>query len=85
MERFNPVMEKELLDNGFSNDPEWEYGPVSTWVNQDFYTMQLMKHDFGYFIILQQKFGGEYKTINIGSSNNAQDIIKVRDALKLTW
>ncbi len=81
-EKFNESMDAELLENDFARFSDWEYGPESGWSHQDHYSLRLMQHDFGYWLIIREHAGGENKTMNIGSSNNAKDIIAVRDALK---
>ncbi len=78
---FDEKIESELLKNGFAYYDDWKYGPVSGWSHQDHYSLNLMKHSFGYWLIIRAQFGGDNKTMNVGSSNNAQEIIAVRDAL----
>lgn len=84
-EKFNKEMDAELLSNDFAYYPDWGYGPGSSWSESDHFSLCLMRHDFGYWIILMQHAGGENRTMNIGSSNNAKEIIAVRDALKKLW
>lgn len=87
MERvsFDKDIDVELLANDFAYYPDWLYGPESGWNEADLYSLRLMRHDFGYWIILRQHAGGENHMINMGSSNNAKEIIAVRDALKKLW
>ena len=84
-EKFDESIVKELIDNGFSFSQDWAFGPVSSWSHQDHYSLRLMKHHFGYWLIISQHFGGENKKVNLGSSNNAKDIIAVRDVLRRLW
>jgi len=78
---FDEAIEKALLENGFAHYDDWKFGPESSWSHQDHYSLSLMKHDFGYWLIVKSHFGGENKTLNIGSSNSAQEIIAIRDML----
>ena len=82
----DPTIEATLLKNGFKNYPDWEFGPVSGWPNDhDHMSLQLMRHAFGYWLILRSHSSGENKTMNMGSSNSAEDIIAIRDLLKRLW
>lgn len=80
--RFDEAMEAKLLENGFKYYGDWEFGPVSGW-SGDFerYNMNLMKHSFGYWIIVVAHASGENKEFNLGSSNSAEHIIAIRDLL----
>lgn len=83
--KFDDKMDTLLLENGFAYYDDWKYGPESAWSHQDHYTLKLMEHDYGYWLILRQHAHGENPEMNLGSSNNANDIIAVRDALKQLW
>ena len=55
---------------------------MSGWRNDhDFYSLSLMRHDYGYWLILKCKTEG----MNIASSNDAKEIINVRDSLSKLW
>lgn len=82
---FDKSMEAVLLANGFDRYDGWPEGPIATWNGHALYSMQLYEHDKGYFIILRQNTGGDIRTVNMGSSNNAKDIITLRDALMRLW
>ena len=84
-EPFDEGMDVILLKNDFALYPDWKYGPESGWSGQDHYTIKLMRHNFGYWIIVSQHASGENITMNLGSLNNAYDIIALRDALKKLW
>jgi hypothetical protein len=84
-EKFNESMDAELLANGFAYYSDWEYGPESGWECQDHYVLSLMRHDYGYWLIISHHASGENPKMNIGSSNDAKEIIAVRDALKVLW
>ena len=84
-EPFNEKMDDELLKNDFAYYNDWEYGPVSGWQSEDHMTLSLMRHDFGYWLILSQHASGTNPRFNVGSSNSAQEIIAIRDALKVLW
>lgn len=87
MERvpFDKEIDAELLDNDFAFFSDWEYGPLSTWSGQNIFTLRLMRHDYGYWLIVVQNASGEHILMNVGSSNSAKEIIAVRDALKQLW
>lgn len=85
MEKFNGGMDAELLANDFAYYDDWKYGPSSCWSGPDLYTLELMWHNYGYWLILRRHGGGENKEMNLGSSNYAKDIIAVRDALRRLW
>ena len=78
---FNETIGKELLENGFAYFDDWKYGPMDGWSNQDHYSLKLMEHDYGYWLIISRHASGENPVMNIGSSNSAQEIIAIRDAL----
>jgi hypothetical protein len=82
---FNKDMDAELLSNGFEYHDDWEYGPYSSWSGQDHYVLKLMRHDFGYWLIVESHASGDNLGINIGSSNEAKEIIAVRNALENLW
>jgi hypothetical protein len=85
-EKFNEEMDKELLENGFAYYDDWKYGPMSGWTtSHEHHTLRLMRHDFGYDLIISRHASGTNPTMGIGSSNNAKDIIKIRDSLKNLW
>ena len=85
-EKFDKSMDKILLENDFAYYSDWEYGLESGWsTNWEHYTMKLFKHSYGYWIILEAHASGEHDKLNIGSLNNAKDIIALRDALKKLW
>ncbi len=82
-ERFNEGIDEVLLANGFKYYEDWEHGPQAAWsIDCEHYTMQLMRHSFGYWIIIDAHASGERKKLNMGSSNNAADIIAVKAALE---
>lgn len=85
LEPFDKEIDAELLANDFAYYPDWSYGPESGWSKADHYSLCLMRNKFGYWLILRQHASGENYTMNLGSSNNAQEIIAVRDALKKLW
>lgn len=86
MKKFNSAMDSELLSNGFAYYDDWKYGPYTGWSGQGYYVLKLMRHSFGYWLIIQRHYaGGENSTLNIGSSNDAEKIIAVRDALQKLW
>ena len=81
--KFNKNMDKVLLKNGFKYYSDWEYGPMCSWAESwDRISLKLMKQDFGYWIIFHRHASGENISMNIGESNNAEDIIKLRDLLR---
>ncbi len=82
---FDESMDEVLLRNGFAYYSDWKYGPESGWSAGDHYTLKLMRHDFGYWLIIGRHSSGENPIMNIGSSNNAEYIILVRDALIKLW
>jgi hypothetical protein len=82
---FNEGMDKELLANDFAYYSDWEYGPESGWSGQDHYSLRLVRHDYGYWLIIRCHASGDNPLMNIGSSNDAKNIIAVRDALKKLW
>jgi len=85
-EPFNHSMDSVLLSHDFSYYNDWDYGPMSLWsTGWEHHSMKLMRHDFGYWIILSNHCSGKNKTLNMGSSNNADDIIAIRDTLKKLW
>jgi len=84
-ENFNEAMDAELLANGFAYFDDCEYGPECGWSSQDHYVLSLMRHSYGYWLIISRHASGENPTMNIGSSNDAKEIIAVRDALKRLW
>lgn len=84
-EKFDKEIDAELLANDFAYYPDWPYGPESGWNKADLYSLRLMRHDFGYWLIMRQHASGKNYTMNLGSSNSAKEIISVRDALKKLW
>ena len=79
---FDESILETLLQNDFSFYDDWTHGPLSYCKNSSgFIEFKLMHHDHGYLIILNNS-GNNF---NIGSSNNAGDIIKLRDALRLLF
>jgi len=85
-EKFNPNLDEALLANGFKYYDDWEYGPESGYsTGYEHYTIKLMRHDFGYWIILDAHNGGNRTQMNIGSSNCAEEIIAVKNALEKLW
>jgi len=85
-DKFDKSIDTELLANNFKYYNDWEYGPISGWTTgYERYSLKLMKHDFGYWLIISCHAGGENPSMNIGSSNNAQDIIAIRDSLSVLW
>ena len=85
-DKFDGSIDKELLENDFAYYDDWKYGPMSGWsTSHEHHTLRLMRHDFGYDIIVGRHASGENPTMGIGSSNNAKDIIKIRDSLKKLW
>ena len=84
--KFNDKMNKELLANGFAYYDDWAYGPQDGWETAcEHYTLKLMRHDFGYGIIISPHASGTNPSMNIGSSNSASDIISIRDLLQRLW
>lgn len=82
-EPFNKSMDAELLKNDFAFYDDWEYGPISGWSSRfEHYSLKLMRHDFGYDLIISRHASGHNPFMNIGSSNNAAEIIELRDGLK---
>ena len=77
------IIDKILLENGFKYFDDWKYGPQCTW-NEDYdiVTLQLMHHNYGYWLILHRHAGGENIDMNIGESDNAHEIIVLRNLLK---
>jgi hypothetical protein len=85
-DKFDESIDKELLENDFANYDDWEYGPVSGYsTGHERYSLYLMRHDFGYWLIISAHQSGENPRMNIGSSNNAQEIINIRDSLRNLW
>jgi hypothetical protein len=81
-EKRDDIIEDKLRLHGFDNDEDWEYGLISIWETRyDRYSMKLYKNDHGYWIILEKIVGCEREILNMGSLNNADDIINLRDAL----
>jgi len=79
---FNKDIDAELLASGFKYYDDWEHGPQIGWhIIHDYFTMRLMRHNFGYWLIIEAHEGGANKRLNIGSSNKAEDIIAVKEAL----
>lgn len=79
---FDESIEAKLLDSGFNNYDDWEYGPCCGWsADCEHYSLKLMEHDYGYWLILSAHQSGSNPEMNIGSLNRAQDIIDVRDSL----
>ena len=86
MDKFNENMDSELLSNDFAYYDDWEYGPQSGWSNAfERYILKLMRHDYGYWLIVGHHASGKNPTMNIGSSNDAKEIIAVRDAIQKLW
>lgn len=86
LNKFNEAMDLILLANGFEYFSDWEYGPQDGWsTGSEHYTLSLMRHDYGYWLILSAHLSGENKGLNMGSSNEASEIIAVRDALQKLW
>jgi len=84
-EKFNKGMDSELLSNGFNYYSDWRYGPQICWSGHDISSIKLMRHDYGYWIIIRLCDGVAHTEMNIGSSNDAKEIIAVRDALQKLW
>ena len=79
---FNKNMDEELLSRGFEYHDDWQFGPQSGGSNnREFFGLSLMRHDHGYWLILNCR-GCRSSGLNLGSSNNAEDIIAVRDSLR---
>lgn len=86
MARFDNSMDNELIANGFKYYADWEYGPISGWTTDyEYFSLKLMRHDFGYWLIIGRHPSGENPAMNIGSLNNATDIIAIRDSLRKLW
>ncbi len=82
-DKFDENIDKELMENDFAYYDDWKYGPMSGWsTSHEHYTLKLMSHDFGYWLIVSPHASGKNPAMNIGSSNNAKDIIEIRDSLK---
>lgn len=77
------AIDKILLKNGFKYFSDWKYGPQYTW-NEDYdiVTLRLMHNNDGYWLILHRHAGGKNLAMNIGESNNAEEIISLRNLLK---
>ena len=83
-DKFNGSMDSELLKNDFKYYDDWKHGPQSGWSTDfHYFTLSLLSHDFGYWLIIHTS--GEKPNLNIGSSNDAKEIIAIRDALKVLW
>ena len=81
--KFDENINKLLLANGFKFYNYWEFGPIDSWSeDMDHISLRLLRHNFGYWIQFRRHAGGQNKTLIIGESNNADDIIALRDALK---
>lgn len=80
---FDKTIEEELLKNDFVLDDDEGCSLSSGW-SQDWerYRLYLMKHDFGYWLIIGCHASVENPKMNIGSSNSAKEIIELRDSLK---
>lgn len=78
-----------LLKNGFSYYDDWEYGPITGWSEDfDHVSIKLFEHDKGYWIIFSRHASGANKTMNIGDTSSAVDILSVVNSLKnvkSTW
>lgn len=85
-DKFDKKIDLELLKNDFAYYDDWEYGPMSAWsTSHEHHVLHLMEHDFGYWLIIGKHASGANPKMNIGSSNSANDIIKIRDSLKKLW
>lgn len=85
-DKFDKTIDEELLENDFAYYDDWKYGPMSSWLTAcEHHTLKLMKHDFGYDLIIGRHASGKNPTMGIGSSNNAKDIIEIRDSLRKLW
>ncbi len=85
-EKLDTTMDAELIKNDFGRYDDWEYGLVSGWsTGHEHYTLYLMRHDFGYWLIVNAHQSGENTKMNIGSLNSAKDIINIRDSLRKLW
>jgi len=83
---FDKSIEKKLLENGFKKFDDWTYGPKFSFSQDyDHLSLILMAHDFGYDLILGLHASGTNPRMNIGSSNSAEDILAVRDAINKLW
>lgn len=75
-------IDEKLMQNGFEYYDDWEYGPSIGWSKEGgFYSINLMRHGYGYWLILEHAQGGGRSSINIGSSDNADDILAFAGAL----
>ena len=84
--KFDKAIDKELIENDFAYYDDWEYGPISSLPHDyDHYSLMLMKHNYGYWLIVSRHASGENPRVNIGSSNNAKEIIEIRDSLRKLW
>lgn len=85
-EKFDETIDAELLKNGFKYYDDWKYGPMSGWsTGHEHHSLFLIRHDFGYDLIIGRHASGENPKMGIGSSNSAKDIIAIRDSLKKLW
>lgn len=76
-------IDKILLENGFEYYEGWSDGPYCSWnEDHDSISLMLMYINYGYLIIFQRHVSGENIRMNIGESNNAEEIIRLRDILK---
>ena len=81
-DKIDKSIESELLNNGFKFYNDWEFGPMCSWSTDcEHYALKLMRHAFGYWLILSAHESGSNSEMNIGSLNNAQEIIAVRNSL----
>lgn len=77
------IIEADLLQNEFKYFDDWEHGPQYAWMTPtEHCSMRLMAHDKGYYIVLFHHAGGDNNSMNLGSSDNAEDIIRLRDCLE---
>lgn len=71
-----------LLKNGFNYYDDWEYGLMYSWLgDHDVMSLRLIHFTLGYWIIFHRHAGGENFDMNIGESNDADQIVKLKDLL----
>jgi hypothetical protein len=80
--KFDPSMPDKLKAADFEHYKDTGYDFEYGWWAGDHTSMHLLPHDYGYWIILCRHESGENRKLNIGSSNSAEEIIALRDAME---
>lgn len=83
----DPKVEETLLANGFKFYQEspnfgWGYLAQSWSTAWERYSMQVSRCSDSYQVVLTAHYGGENRTIQMGNSNSAEDILRLLAALK---